>query len=193
MDNYKTVNEAIDGIKKFKVIKFPIVSLHWFISDKQGNSAILEYNNGDLKIYRESKAMTNYFYNDELAAIEQYKGLESLKWTPEKDEIRYVLLARNVEKVEKGLLPNNAETGLKIMEIVRTTPVSGRAIENTDWSEVYDLNANKVYLKSFINRDKTVKEIDLNKINFEYTGTKRFIDIHDNKSGNINSEFTILN
>lgn len=103
------------------------------------------------------------------------------------------MVERDIEKVEKGLLPNNIETGFQSMNNVKTVPISGRGIENTDWTEVYDVNADKVYLKSFINKDKTVKEIDLNKINFEYTGTKRFIDIHENISGNVNEEFTVIN
>ncbi|QLY27463.1 linear amide C-N hydrolase [Bdellovibrio sp. KM01] len=87
LDNFETVADAMAAFKTdpYQVQSFSIKtssgeksgSVHLAISDKTGDSAIIEYINGKPKIYHDKnfKVMTNSPpYEEQLTALKQYKG-----------------------------------------------------------------------------------------------------------------------
>ncbi|MNK08112.1 Choloylglycine hydrolase [compost metagenome] len=83
LDNFMTVAEAIEETqrKPFQVLMATVGSkkgtVHLAMSDKSGDSAVIEYINGQPKIYHghEYKVMTNSPpFSDQLTALKKYKG-----------------------------------------------------------------------------------------------------------------------
>ncbi len=67
LDYAKTVNEAVDLLKKYNIsfnsFKDISVGAHYILSDRTGNSVIIEFVNHDMKVIRSKKpwqAVTNF-------------------------------------------------------------------------------------------------------------------------------------
>ncbi|UYL09921.1 linear amide C-N hydrolase [Bdellovibrio sp. SKB1291214] len=95
LDNFETVEEALTSLKSqpFQVQTFTIKTalgskegaVHLAISDKTGDSVVIEYIDGEPKIYhdRTYKVMTNSpTFDQQLAALKQYKGFGGSKELP---------------------------------------------------------------------------------------------------------------
>ncbi|QDK46533.1 choloylglycine hydrolase [Bdellovibrio sp. ZAP7] len=95
LDNFETVADAMAAFKAdpYQVQSFSIKtssgeksgSVHLAISDKTGDSAVIEYINGKPKIYHDKtfKVMTNSPpYEEQLTALKQYKGFGGHKDLP---------------------------------------------------------------------------------------------------------------
>lgn len=67
LDYAKDVDEAVELFRSYNVYFPPAPPLHYLVSDSQGNSAVIEYINGELKVIRNQKpwqVATNFFiYN----------------------------------------------------------------------------------------------------------------------------------
>ena len=80
LDNYATVNEAVAGFQGVQVTTLvtdaTLITNHWFIADRSGDSAIIEFPNGNLTIIHpvQPPVMTNHFktWGDE--ASRDYTG-----------------------------------------------------------------------------------------------------------------------
>jgi choloylglycine hydrolase len=95
LDNFESVAEAMAAFESdpYQVQSFSIKtssgtktgSVHLAISDKTGDSAVIEYINGKPKIYHDKtfKVMTNSPpYDEQLTALKQFKGFGGTKELP---------------------------------------------------------------------------------------------------------------
>jgi hypothetical protein len=64
LDTCKTTQEAIDLFKEYNMHEpYPGFNFHFFITDKEGNSAIIEYLGEEMKVYRNNEFnYTKYLY-----------------------------------------------------------------------------------------------------------------------------------
>ena len=174
LDNYATVSEAVDGLQKqpFRIIapKLPngkATTVHLSISDASGDSAILEYIDGELVIHhgKQYKVMTNSpTYDQQLALNSYWEKIGGLKFLPGTNSAadRFArasfLLSAVPTEIDKNFItavPDGTyanQAAAEVVSVMRsvsvplgiTTPGSPN-ISSTLWRTVAD-QKNKVYL-----------------------------------------------
>jgi len=182
LDNFSTVDAALNAIKKVHVVaieehgqKWPI---HFMLQDNTGDSAVVEYVKGQLRIYHgpQYDVMTNEPpYNIQLANLKRYKAFGGDLPLPGNASplSRFVRVASYLKTLPKP--KNQAEAVAYILSDIRTAMVpfgatiesTGEKIEDnwpTRWVSVADLT-NKVYYFSSTMMPSIIW-IDLKKINF---------------------------
>ena len=174
LDNYATVSEAVNDLQKqpFRIIapKLPNgkpASVHLSISDASGDSAILEYIDGELMIHhgKQYKVMTNSpTYDQQLALNSYWENIGGLNFLPGTNRAadRFVrasfLLSAVPTEIDKNFItavPDGTyanQAAAEVVSVMRsvsvplgiTTPGSPN-ISSTLWRTVAD-QKNKIYL-----------------------------------------------
>jgi hypothetical protein len=135
LDNAQDVPSALRLIQAYNV-SFGSVPIHYLLADASGNSAVLEYLDGDIHILLNGKpwqTATNF-----LISQENPVGADSSCW-------RYNKMYATLEKASGVLDPISAMDLLQSVSQPGTTP--------TRWSIVYDLSNHLVRLA--VGRDYT--------------------------------------
>ncbi len=161
LDNFATVNEAVVELSKqtFRIDAPDLPGgkqsrLHMAISDATGDSAILEYVDGDLMIHhgRQYQVLTNSpFYPQQLAINEYWKQIGGLDMLPgtNRSSDRFVRASFYINAAAQSADPEIAvPTLFSVMHNVAvpngiTTPDKPH-ISSTQWCAVSD-QKNKVY------------------------------------------------
>jgi len=196
IDNFKTVKEVIHALPELSVIP-PLGSLgklHYFICDKSGGCAVIEYLNGEIICYTQKdlpvKVLTNTAYA---------KSLECLRSgnIPVPDHIasidRFVRTAKALQEQtseKKDLTVERAFNTLDLTHMGEITEVEGEKIRSylaTEWSIVYDIDNLKVYYKTFNN--KNIRSFNISSFDFSCNTQVKFLDIRQDTSGNISKAF----
>jgi uncharacterized protein (DUF2141 family) len=136
----------------------PIATIHYFIADRNGNSAVIDFVEGRTVVNK--KQGTNQVITNEMF-LNSVNYFELNKTKIDKDSRtnfdRYCQIKNSLSNIEIDN-PNQA------FEILNNSS-ENKTNYKTQWSIVYDLSNLKVYFKSFDN--KTVKEFKLSEMNFE--------------------------
>lgn len=156
LDNYSTIDEIILNINNLTIK--PIATIHYFIADRNGNSAVIDFVEGKTVVNK--KQGTNQVITNEMF-LNSVNYFELNKTKTDKDSRtnfdRYCQIKNSLSNIEIDN-PNQA------FEILNNSS-ENKSNYKTQWSIVYDLSNLKVYFKSFDN--KTVKEFKLSEIIFE--------------------------
>lgn len=200
---YDTVKEAVDGIKSVQLRGFEGVSLHWFLADATGESAYVEFANGKTVAHMSPQplVMANDSYTDERNYLKNYKGFGGKKAIPTKVDHahinsldRYLLLSKKIADMDTPKQPLTPDFVFAALDGVRHTPDKSLPKEawesNTQWTEVYDYSTRTIYWKSAVTPG--VKSLQLDKINFVNTGTKRLIPITQPGEGDMLGQFSLI-
>ena len=165
LDNYATVNEAIDALEKNPLIvvtkQVPgqerMGTVHLSLSDKTGDSAIIEYINGKQVIYHSKKytVMTNSpEYSDQLALNAYWKDIGGNVMLPGTNRAadRFVRASYYNKSIEKTTDFNKAVAGVfSIMKTV-TVPYGMTSKEvnlsSTRWTTVIDHSRELYFFQS---------------------------------------------
>ena len=206
LDNFATVQEALDGTKDLQIIATKVKDrtwpIHLTVEDASGDSAIIEFVAGKLKVYhgKQYKVMTNEpAYNVQLTNLKRYQGFGGKLSLPgDPDPLsRFVRASAFL----KTLTPpdNQLQSIAGVLSVMRSAmvpfgavDVSGNKTEDawqTRWVTVADLT-NKVY---YFNSTSTpnIVWIDLNKLDFTEQAKILMIDPTDIKLvGDISNQMT---
>lgn len=182
LDNYATVDEALKGMKNLQIIATKINNkewpLHLTLEDRSGDSAIIEFIDGKMKVYHGSQyqIMTNEpAYNIQLSHLKRYQGFGGKLALPgDPDPLsRFVRVAAYLKTSPNA--QNELEAIANILSVIRTamTPfgaidTSGHKTEDawaTRWVSVADLTNDIYYFNS--TSAPNIIWVDLNKINFK--------------------------
>ncbi|MCP4178111.1 MAG: linear amide C-N hydrolase [bacterium] len=153
------------------------MDLHYFIHDRTGASAIVEYLNGKLKIINNPRidVITNTPYTEALKKINTYKGFGGSKTIPGGPESiqRFVRAAYYLKHIPKNILSNYSLTNAAVQVINECVqpPVNniklpdGKIFKSiTYWSIISNLTTSKIFYKTLTGPN--YREININKINF---------------------------
>ena len=159
LDNYKDVNDVIANITNLRLINN--FHAHWFICDKKGNSAIIEYINGNLVInYGQPltiPGLTNHTYQYSCDKLNEFRFMGGEKEIPKghKSIERFIRGSYELHNFKKG---KPIEYMFRLMEnIARPTSTDSP----TRWITIYNLDNNMIY---YINNDtKEPQKIDFDK------------------------------
>ena len=181
LDNFATVNDALEGTKNLAIVATKVKGrtwpIHLAIEDASGDSAIVEFLNGETKIYhgKQYRIMTNEPpYAIQLQNLKSYKFFGGNKPLPgDTDPLsRFVRVATYLKTLPTATTDAGAIAG--IFSVIRTAMVpfgaedtSGSNTEDswpTRWVTVADLS-NKLF---FFNSTTAPNIIwfDLKKIDF---------------------------
>jgi penicillin V acylase-like amidase (Ntn superfamily) len=194
LDNFTTVEEALEGTKDLQIVPTKIHDQTWPIhlamEDQTGDSAIIEFIDGKMHIYHgpQYQVMTNEpAYDIQLANLKRYKGFGGTLPLPgDPDPLSRFVRAEHFLKT----LPipgNEVEAVAGVLSVMRSVQVPFGAVDTsgnqtvdswvTRWVSVADVT-NKIY---FFNSTTTpnIVWIDLNKINFAVGSDVLSIDPSD--------------
>lgn len=202
LDNYATVQEALDGTKDLQVIATKLKDrtwpIHLTVEDSSGDSAIIEFVAGKMKVYhgKQYQVMTNEpAYNVQLNNLKRYQGFGGKLPLPgDPDPLsRFVRASAFLKTLTP---PNNQlEAIAGVLSVMRTVmvpfgavDVSGNKTEDawtTRWVTVADLT-NQIYYFNSTSAPNIIW-VDMKKIDFSDKSQSLSIDpTNINLEGEIN-------
>ena len=200
LDTCTTVSEALDKFNEFGITEFVVnkdlsADLHWFIVDKQGNCAIVEFppeNLGAISVnYPGRKCMTNEYYGPSYAYLAQFQGFGGTKPIPSDtdkrtSESRFV---RDVYFSEEVMAKGDVtkDDGFFVMGKVAQTEGTKGSNSPTDWTIVYDLKNLDLYWTAIKNGNQ--RRIDLTRLDFSSSQKAASMDIQSAGTGDVTADF----
>ncbi|MFH1836912.1 MAG: linear amide C-N hydrolase [Candidatus Omnitrophota bacterium] len=196
LDNFKTVDEVIADAPglRVKADKYfgKIVALHLYIHDPNGNSAILEYLDGNLVIHHGSplskEVLTNDPYAVNLAGLSDYSGFGGMKPLPGGygHEARFVRAAAYLNALPKVMSRDEA-IAYAFNGMSDVAEPLGASSSPTQWTVVRDLSEKKMHFRNITNA--VIRIIDLNNIDFNSDSQIMMLDIASPLSGDVTEKF----
>ncbi len=161
LDNHATVEEAVAGMKKIRIeaVKFgdSELGVHVAIEDPSGDSAIIEFIDGKLKVDhgKEFRVMTNDpIYAKQLENLKQYREFGGKKAIPGEtaSEDRFVRLSFYSKYLPKP--KDSSEAAASMLSLIMNVAVPfgapyGSGVYPTWWTSVIDLT-NKIYYFNWV-------------------------------------------
>jgi|GEM_PF-1316624 len=190
LDNCRTVAEAVDLAPGVRVDC--VVPQHLVLHDPSGDTAVMEYVNGQLNIYRPPQyngVMTNEPpYPDQLANLLNYEGFGGTLPLPGgvASESRFVRASWYHQTLP---VPETSEQAigsvLAIMQNIAKPLVPG--VSHTLWTAVHDHSALRYYWRSFYHPD--LRYVDLNTIDVSAGNPVRVLDLYADLVGDVGEYF----
>jgi choloylglycine hydrolase len=174
LDNSASVNEVIESDSIVRISFMATSYLHFLISDKNGNTATIEYINGKMIVHRgldlPYPVLSNCVYQNSLnykSSLETNDSIEHNDWTKNSSG-RFVKAAELIDDYNGQ--DNIVDYSFFILEKVSQP-------NNTQWSIVYDINNLKIHYQSSLNTKRQI--IDLNQVDFLCKKQQLFASIAD--------------
>lgn len=156
LDNFENVNEVIKNSNTL-TIKPIKATVHYFIADKTGNSAVIDFIGGKIFITRKlgnSQVLTNTNY---LASCKYYTtNVSKLDTASRLSEDRFCQVSENIKRYE----PENYQNAFKILSL----SAENQKDYKTFWSIVYDLSNLEIHFKTYTHA--TVKSLKIKELDF---------------------------
>lgn len=183
LDTCATVNEIIQSCSRVRIsdvnYKFPI---HFNTIDRNGDSAIFEFINGQMLVYKnencEAGVLSNSAFENSIKQTESINS-ESKKTCPTD-------VTNSIERFWKANQLVKNYIGQEIIEY--SFSILDAVSNNTQWKIVYDIKNLKIFYRT--NSNKKVRTMNVIDYDFTYS-TSRTIDI--NKNPNVNNNWVIYN
>jgi len=182
LDTSATVEEAIRHLQAVRVSGFKTggfeVDLHWFLADASGDSVIIEFPDGKLRIHRNPAppVITNSFYEhsrEYLAGFEGFGGVKPIRiGKGEMSRENRFLFASSMLEGYIGDRNGDLDPIFAIMKTVTQTDTGHMQTSQsvTQWTTVYDLKNRTL---SWTSRGTPARRsLSLEKTDFTYTGKK---------------------
>ncbi len=168
LDSFSTVDEALADVQssRYRVIALPTqnleIRLHFFLHDAEGNSAIVEFLDGQVRTTRNPTVpvLTNSAYATSVAALNSYQQFGGEQPIPgDQESLDRFVRAAYYDKVLPKLESNDdaVNAGFAVMQTAGVSP--GFADGYTQWTIVTDIAARRIYFRTFVNQ--TIASIDL--------------------------------
>lgn len=177
LDNYSTVQEVLENLTMLNVSKF-IAGLHYFICDKSGNRAVIEFLDGNIEVYSDETlpipVLTNNTYKNSLKYLKNHAGFGGTRIVssgPESPE-RFVRAAELVSNYDPVINRDPVEYSFCILDNVKQS--------DTQWSIVY--NADDLHISFIAGKDSCVSSVTLEQINFTSSGNEYFPVMSDQRT-----------
>lgn len=198
LDNAKTVAEAIEVSKKVDVqptnYQGHPVLVHLVVHDALGHSAVMEYTNGNLKIYQ-GKALsvpvlTNHLYPDSIQSLQKYKNFGSDVSLPggHYSATRFVLASYFLKKLPPITSNQQAIANTFVALGYLSQPPGSSWL--TGWSVVYDLENKTLYYRDVDNQQ--IRFIHLKDFNFASKQPVKILLMNNHFNGDVKNDFQVM-
>ena len=168
LDNYEKVDEVIENINSLTIK--PIARIHYFLADKNGVSAVIDFVNGDVKIDRKQdkfQVITNETSED---SKKYYDFNKDINPNSRSHFDRYCILRNNLNVENLSI-----SESFKKLNLVKEDEPNYISY----WSIVYDINKLEFYFKSVDNSE--IKKVSLKDFSFHSNSNTEFSLINSNK------------
>jgi choloylglycine hydrolase len=162
LDNYRTVEEVIGNLSNLRISKF-LFGLHYFLCDRSGNSAVIEFVDGKTLIYSDEElevpVLSNNSYENSLKYLRLFQGFGGDQPVIKRDgsQERFVRAAYYVKNYRPDDHLSGLDYAFQILNNVRQ--------EDTQWQIIWQPISGKT---SFYVKDK--KEMNTLRIkDFDYS------------------------
>lgn len=184
LDNSSSVDEVIKTNPKLRIQKY-FGESHYFVYDKSGNAAAIDFLNGEMVYHILQKSDVQVLTNDtyELSAdsLRNFEGFGGNRIIPGGGNslYRFSRAAKMIKDYEKNEDTNIIDYGFNIL-----SNVSQRS---TVWSVVYDISNLRIYYKT--SSSPEIKEVSFNKFDFNSSSPMMLIDLNIQRKGDISNLF----
>lgn len=181
LDNYETVDQVIRSAHDFVIDGW---AWHFFTADQKGNAAVIEFLDGQVKVFKENSlpvtALCNTKYETEIQRLRTYEGFGGDKAIDldNKKMPRFVDAAQMLKHYDPSKR-SAVEYGFDILTQME------RGV--TRWSFVCDLKNLKAYFRT--SRSPKIKDLDLKSFDLSCQTPVKMLDIHSSLSGNVEENF----
>jgi len=186
LDNFASVDEVVKFVPG-ATIDGQGFNWHFFVTDKKGNQAIIEFVNGKTIIHKNDdmpvKLLCNTQYADDMDTLKQYKGFGGNRVIDLKNKSEKNRIISGAEMLQFNK-HNPAESDVKYaFDILKQLDFG-----ITKWSIVYDVKNMKMYYRTSI--DSIVKHFDFSSYDFSCKNPVMMLDINKNlRSEDVIKEF----
>ena len=198
LDNAKTVKQAIKLASKVEVeasaFRGKKMRLHLFMHDATGDSAVMEYTRGKLKIYHDKNlpidVLTNDTYHQSLHYLKEYKGFGGELPLPGgyTSKARFVRAATFLKQKQK--FSSTSEAVAYVFDALRRVSEARGTPWPTVWSVTYNLSRKIIYFRNIDNPN--IRFVKLKQINFARRQKQKAQTINNSLSGNVGAHFKKL-
>ena len=181
LDTSATTAEALKNAHGVRILSD--VKVHYLISDKQGQSASVEFLNGKLVFRTDNQlgvpALTNDTYDN---SIKFKLANAENRATSSSSLDRFTRTAIKTESFAKN--PKAEQEAVKYaFEILSNVAQKGY----TQWSIVYDLKRGKIYFRTLQNPQ--IRIVDTHSFDYSCSAPVKMFDINANEAGDITAKF----
>ena len=183
LDNHASVAEIVENAEAVRLTsQFPV---HYLFADTSGDTAVIEFLNGKLVVYRGEtlpvRALANSTYTDSIAAFEAAKRMGEIP-TSQSSLDRFVrgamLVSGDGDPIARGFAA--------LAAVAVPGPASPR-VGTTRWSIVYDLAASEVYFRTDIN--ESIRRFTVTSFDFSCRTPMKMLDVTAPGSGDVATAF----
>jgi len=182
LDSSGSVDDVIENASKVRISSG--VKIHYLINDKAGNSATIEFLNGELVAHKGEKlpvsALTNDTYDKSLKYSESAVA-DSSKTASSLD--RFTRAAR-ASKQFAAKPKTEQEAVSYAFDTLSDVAQKGY----TQWSIVYDQKRGKIHFRS--QKSPSIKAIDTTAFDYSCGSAVKLFDVNAEKSGDVTALFT---
>ena len=181
LDNCSTLDEAIQCAYTFQIDGW---GWHYFVGDRYGNTAAIEFHNGQVVIHSGDEmpipALFNTSYDRELELLKFYEGYGGQYEIDILDPStpRFVRSAKMIEDYKPSR--SMVKYGLKMLENLRVN-------DDPEWSVLFDPQNMELYFRTRLH--PKIKTLDMAKVNFSNLLPARILNIDIEAEGNISNKF----
>ena len=186
LDSFASVDEVIKFVSEV-TIDGPGFNWHFFVTDKKGNQAIIEFINGKTIIHKNDnipvKLLCNNQYSNDLDTLKLYKGFggnRDIDLTNKSEKNRIVSGAEMLQFNKHNPAESDVNYAFDILKQLD--------FGITKWSIVYDVKNMKMYYRT--NKDTVIKQFDFSSYDFSCKEPVMMLDINKNlRSEDVRKDF----
>lgn len=180
LDNFSSVKQVLGNISDIYLDGW---AWHFFVADKTGDSAVIEFIDGKIKTYNKDSmpfnVLCNAPYARELEWLETFKpfGGTNPVDIKTKRSPRFAYAAAMIKNYDCG--KNPVEYTFTILE--------GLDRGATQWSYVVDITNTRIYFFTAIGKE--IKFFDYSEFDFSCKTPARLLDVHSQFKGEVRTKF----
>jgi penicillin V acylase-like amidase (Ntn superfamily) len=183
LDNYQSVDEVLKNKTKI-VPELNFLLSHFFISDKYGHYACIEFIEGEPVVYTDKSmpvpVLCNGFYSEEMNLLKEYEGFGGTRniYNNIINDNRFAQATYMINKYQPNQSKPIVGYGFEILKQIGN---------GNKWSTIVDVKNSTVYFHT--SRCRDLKYFCFKNFNFSTSSPVEMIDINSNLSGDVTKQF----
>jgi len=175
LDNYSTVEEAIEKGANVRIWRNDI-GIHYYIQDKSGRSAVIEFIDGKRTVYTDASLPVCALENNPYAESSDLASLPYLEKWVSRDRALFASCEAQKYSTEKNASLINYSFNI-------LQQVADKGMLETYWSVVFDSKKKRLYFRTRTSKD--IKWIDMSSLDFRCGTPVKILELNAQVSGNI--------
>jgi hypothetical protein len=182
LDNFEFVEQVLSHLSEFSLDGW---GWHFLVADREGSCAIIEFLDGQPKVYSGESltvpVVCNDLYSQEIKGLEEFEGFGGVRGIDLADQSmpRFVHAARLVRAYEQMVSALGVDYAFDLLRTLER----GR----TKWSYVFDVRALRIHFRTSVGVQR--KYFPLEAFDLSCRTPPQILDVNSNLSGDVSQEF----